>query len=387
MSAKPFKLSLIACSAVFAVGAHADTFTVNSSSTYTNAGSSGTYSNKYFRPGKAPSYAGSAGFFDAQGSATARDIVIGANSSDWYANAKVHLGEQGDATNLQNMKQSIDIIRKANEYRARHGLNALKISDTMMAMGQIRANWSASVQYTHAPNLGDLFSLGKVGSWAGENLATDHRGEFSRNEPNIDLVTAAFYKWYDQEKVNHDTNNGGQTGHYLNIIKDVALTSGAGLATRNGQDKDRTTLIQVFGGSTSEPSFVPDEYEALLDAYIKNEGWTFYNKDQVVNVTSALNDSEVVVFGGYAIAGLNATNNTATNAGVIGTLIGGFAETGNATDNTVTITAGSVNGGGIYGGATLDSTGAITHTPKSGQKLAHGNTLNMAIAKQNRLKR
>ncbi|MBR1818648.1 MAG: hypothetical protein IJ780_00750, partial [Neisseriaceae bacterium] len=229
---------------LMATPAVADTWNVTANNGYTNttSGTSGTYDNNFFRPGKAPTHAGSAGFFDAQGNAAARDIVTGANSSSWYQNAKVYLGETGDATNLQNMKQSIDIVRKANEYRAKDGLPALKISDPMMAMGQIRANWSAAVQYYHAPDLGDLFSLGLVGGWGAENLATDHTGEFIRNEPNIDLVTAAFYKWYDQEKVNYDTNNGGQTGHYTNIISQAAQTSGAGLTTSDGQDKDRTTL-------------------------------------------------------------------------------------------------------------------------------------------------
>ncbi|MBP5789432.1 MAG: hypothetical protein J6W29_04280, partial [Neisseriaceae bacterium] len=373
------EVTLCAVAAVSAIGASfmpttaaADTFNVTSGTNYSSGSTNGTYNNNFFRPGKTSTLAGSAGFFDAQGETAARDIVTGANSSSWYNQAKTYLGETGDATNLQNMLRSVDIVSKANELRAKNGLGELKISDTMMAMGQIRANYSASVKYDHAPDLGDLFSLGKATAAAGENLATDHRcptgytcGKYMANTD--DLVEAAFYAWYDAEKADYLAQNGGQTGHYLAIINSNYGVTGAGYTDVSGQDKKQTTLVQEFGGDTSEPTYTPDEYKALLENYI-NTGWVFYNEKQTVNVTGDASKARVAA--GYAIKGLDATGNTLNVDNATGTAYGGYAVSGNTSDNTVNVNAVV---GIVYGGYSENNQATHNNTVNINKNAVAGN--------------
>ncbi|MBR7001325.1 MAG: ESPR domain-containing protein [Neisseriaceae bacterium] len=147
------EVALCAVVAATAIGAGlmpttaaADTWSVTSGTQYTNTTSStnGTYDNNFFRPGKAPTYAGSAGFFDKYGATEAVQIVTGnhANTPTWF-NSAVNLGADNDATNLTRMQDALDIIQRSNELRAEEArienktIPELKITHAAMAMAQI----------------------------------------------------------------------------------------------------------------------------------------------------------------------------------------------------------------------------------------------------------
>ncbi|MBQ1837097.1 MAG: ESPR domain-containing protein, partial [Neisseriaceae bacterium] len=75
---------------LFSAPVMADTWKVTSSTDFTNVtkgttGKSGKYEDNFFRPGEAPKYTGSAGFFDSVGATDARDVVLGIkNRPSWY---------------------------------------------------------------------------------------------------------------------------------------------------------------------------------------------------------------------------------------------------------------------------------------------------------------
>lgn len=177
---------------------------------------------------------GSYGFFEYVGAADAIDILDHSRYASY-----THKGEQTDATNLENMKASISFMKECNELRKLHGLNELKVTYEMMAMAQADANYS-DFNIEHA-----------VQFYVGENLAWGY------SDP--------FVGWYTEEKINYETQNGGQVGHYLNIINRGYKVTGFAINTRGS--KYRITYSQVFDYDIDENAMTVDEFEALFNAY------------------------------------------------------------------------------------------------------------------------
>lgn len=156
---------------------------------------------------------GSAGFFKYladQGDAdakqayaiiTAKDGRMQNLSTEDYS-GYTHLGEAGDATNLDNMKKAVDELNMVNEYRQKEnedrgysGDNALKslgVSSSLMAISQWQLNVS-KVYFGHS----QAFTVS-------ENVSYGY--------PN------PFTAWYVEEKENFDKQNGRETGHYENVV-------------------------------------------------------------------------------------------------------------------------------------------------------------------------
>ncbi|MBR0071087.1 MAG: hypothetical protein IJP87_01985, partial [Campylobacter sp.] len=379
------RVSLIASAVIFATSASAD-FTVNSGTTYTNSatGTNGNYSGNWFRPGKEAS-AGSAGFFESQGSQTAANIVSGNDGKAQYATANIHLGANGDATSLTNMKNSLAIIRETNRLRALDNLPALKVTDYLMAVSQVQTAWSGQVP-TSNPNFGHsgIYNVGENLAWA-----------FGITDTNWGRQYSAFGGWYDDEKAKFEAgtmNCDTGAGHYCNIVDGKAgvrnigyVITGAAIAPDNtGAASGATsyTYGQVFLWNNGDVSYTPDEYLALIEAYEANGGgWNFFNENQTVTVTNAVNDANVKVSGGYAIAGLNATGNTVTiqNGAKLKEVYGGYAVNGKATGNTVTFLGGEISGT-LYGGYSENSNAEVI----SGNKINIGDA-NSAIAMGSRV--
>lgn len=140
------------------------------------------------------------------------------------------------ATNLDNMKNTLDWIAEGNRLRALHGLPALKISHSLMAVAQ--SNLNLSIQLEKAKSFTPHSSQHDVG----ENIASASASGPLRLETfnpygdeDIDKSPThnpSWYKgpgylngWYWGEKRNLEENNGFQTGHYLTLVD------------RNGEDK------------------------------------------------------------------------------------------------------------------------------------------------------
>ena len=182
---------------------------------------------------------GSFAFLEAMGATDA----LNALTQSTYA-AKTIKGDPADATSLNNMKATIQWLKRCNELRSQHGLAPLMVSDRLMAMAQADANYSDTV-IGHAMQ----FSLGENCAW---NYGSD-----------------PFIQWYDQEKAQYEaTKDSGKAGHYFNIISSGYTATGFAICTR-GSMNGWMTYTQTFTWNDANAMSV-EAYEARLLAYCES---------------------------------------------------------------------------------------------------------------------
>lgn len=147
------------------------------------------------------------------------------------------MGGAQDATNLNNMLESLKFIDKCNEIRRKEGLGELKVSLELMAKSQYDANNSA-YSYSHLEKWG-----------YGENLFW--------GSSDVDW---AFDEWYTKEKALYKAdpeNNYMNCLHYLNIIRGDYTITGIGLSKYRTQYPDSqmyfTNCASQLFGSTMQP--------------------------------------------------------------------------------------------------------------------------------------
>ena len=191
----------------------------------------------------------SADFFRAMGDTEAESIVRGThkNTPSWFSQSKTTLGGTNDATNLQNMKASLAIIKQTNAKRKSEGKSVLKVSHKMMAISQIRTNYAAHYKFSHAPLTG-------VASVA-ENLA---KGQANG--------TAAVNSWYSEKSncPNKSAKNckfSANTGHYLNLVNSGHSLTGASLVGK--------TYGGVYGSGGN--AYTIEQYEAMFDKWLNSK--------------------------------------------------------------------------------------------------------------------
>ena len=204
--------------------------------------------------------AGAFAFFEAMGSQGALRILTDGRLAKWTMK-----GDAKGAASLLHMLEALDYIDYCNELRAKyHGLPALKVSDVAMAAAAHNCNW-AGPNGNHPDKLGHGWPVEVEEGGVAENLAW---GTSSPEE--------VFQGWYWDERRNHATRNGGQTGHYLKIISPAFWVTGFAVSN-NAVAKGG--VLQVGGnyGTVHEPYFMshaPDrlytvaEYRARLENYI-----------------------------------------------------------------------------------------------------------------------
>lgn len=151
------------------------------------------------------------------------------------------IGAADDATSLENMRQALYGILECNELRKAHGLQELKISNSLMAIAEYDTNASA-------------YAMDHIGVFnVGENLAWGP----SFWDP--------FDGWYTQEKADFDQGNYANVGHYLNIIDDSYTITGFAV---NQKSAYGNTYGQVFSGMEYEgDSFSVDDYCGFFMLY------------------------------------------------------------------------------------------------------------------------
>ena len=157
------------------------------------------------------------------------------------------MGKAGDGTDLDMVRKALEWIDYGNHIRTDEegGLEALKVSPYLMAMAESNLGYSIynhghSKQYERCENL--AYGYGTSG-----------RGPF--------------YGWYDEEKVNYETQNGGQTGHYFNLVS--ATDTVTGFACTGGWT--RSVFVQTFHDdyvARKGDNFTVEEMMDLLDQYI-----------------------------------------------------------------------------------------------------------------------
>ena len=221
-----------------------------------------------------------------------------------------NLGAEHDATNLNNVRRAIELLKELNEIRGIEGLNPLKVTDQMMAISEVQANieYGLSVDYgmlTH--NKGIISKYG-----VGENLASFDEG-----------VTRPFDGWYYDEKAvaeymeEHGITNPNEayerlhnegfdfkgyyitsTGHYRQIIKESYITTGMGVRANNNEDPDTRFLPDVATNNFSswydeenETAYTLEEYEQLFNNYYNRLTSNLKNAKKEATAAKAVLDS------------------------------------------------------------------------------------------------
>ena len=264
---------------------------------------------------------GSYGFFEEYATEdshalTILNMVVEYQNSDQWLTDTAHLtdeareqartviGDEKDATSLENMKRAIAFIREGNELRTTddnfQGLNELLVTDAMMASAQVNANASYDVKPHWA-------WLRNNGYQTGENTALGWED--------------AYDGWYDIEKqvydylaVHPELSIGKnaqeiadaldiyvgyvQTGHYEGLTYNRYILTGFGI-----DDKGLEIQTQEFGYRRNpwlnDETYTVDEYESRFMEY--------YNK-----VNNALTEAQTQR--DKAKADLERIQNNASNA-------------------------------------------------------------------------
>lgn len=200
---------------------------------------------------------GSKGFFQENKSSKAlaqlnTDFVVNGKKITSYTT----VGNLQDATSLENMKLALETMKEGNELRVKGdnnfaAMSALKITDELMALAQVNANYSALFKNGHSGNFGPFVNS------VGENLSWGEGSPYTRSQAS----------WYTSEKAIYDkdpSGNSGVVGHYTNLMdKDFMYTGFA-----SGQKNASYGIVhaQEFWGGTTDTAYTYEEY---LDRFMK----------------------------------------------------------------------------------------------------------------------
>jgi len=174
---------------------------------------------------------------------------------------KTSIGAKNDATALDNVREAIQLIELGNTYRAKESLHALNVSSSLMAMSEVNANYQFT-KWGHTLAFNALENLSSYGSGLSQGFPS----------PEYD----PYEGWYTEEKNNLETNNGGQTGHYLTLTdrKGTMFLTGFGFTFGHSVDTynwTRSYCSQHFSDDSRHCSIgdgiTPDDYLILLKRY------------------------------------------------------------------------------------------------------------------------
>ena len=201
---------------------------------------------------------GSVGYFESNGNTTAVDIIQRGTSLDnWGPDAKkgglTQIGQEKDATSLENMKIALEYILKANEIRKANGLPEFKVVDELMAEGQVGANMEAIT--------------GNHTFMSQNSSAPNYKGSILEGENLVNGYSDPFVGWYNEEYAVHDALNGKN-------VSELSLQEKANLydylVENWNQEKygntDSFTKIQKEG---FERTFSGDELLSMKAMYIQ----------------------------------------------------------------------------------------------------------------------
>ena len=186
------------------------------------------------------------------------------------------IGDQNDATHLDNLIKSLDWIEQGNAHRAEEAdpKLALTVSSKHMAISEADVNYLAK-RYYAGEGIGSHTNV-----FASlDNLAYE-LGQLVQNGKPYDPKEPfdPYSGWYYAEKHNYETQNGGDTGHYLALVGNHQSTGYAFLNNYEDIEEDLRPYFpnMFYEYSVHNQSFGDDaglsvsEYRELVNSY-KNE--------------------------------------------------------------------------------------------------------------------
>lgn len=214
------------------------------------------------------------------------------NDEEWGAS---QIGEEGDATSLENFLKALDYLEEYNKIRVAEGLPELKVTTMAMAYSQANCNHAAqSVEHWRTPYVATDSDRRYAG---GENLSWGY-GTTTPNEDSYTYSQDPYEGWYTTEKAVYDflkekgwTVNEAksdpekaaqvmeacnlpskewiQTGHYLNVVNSRYTITGFAVSD---QDHEARTHEQsfMFSAKDYETAYTVEEYRNMVLGYKAN---------------------------------------------------------------------------------------------------------------------
>lgn len=194
------------------------------------------------------------GFYRHEGATDAVRILT--DPSVTKCQDHIRFDDPDGPTALSKVRSALEFVKECNRLRAGEGLDALKVSDTAMAVAEAQDSYYMyDEDWDQASHVKQFWGVS-------ENI------DDGRPDP--------FEGWYTEEKESYETDDGGETGHYLNIInKNYRITGFA-----DGGPEDNLIRVQdFFSGDRIEPksdintelyltpTYTPAEYLKRLDDY------------------------------------------------------------------------------------------------------------------------
>lgn len=187
----------------------------------------------------------------------------------------VQLGQEGDATSLDNMEAVIPYLYKMNTIREKHGLNTLKVSLFQMALAQANSDWAQ----THIAHSG-IMKNGNYGHFS-ENLA------WGKVDPYTGWYDAekAYSDFIDNYKVKHPQasdeeivkaaqqagvytySSGGSIGHYKNLIDPNMNYFGMGHSSQGAYQGNYSQDFSTNPAPSKDVTMTVDQFEAKVNEY------------------------------------------------------------------------------------------------------------------------
>ena len=216
-------------------------------------------------------------------------------SEDW---GKTEIGEQGDATTLENFLKALDYLEECNKLRAAEGLPELKVTTMAMAFSQANCNHSAvGGDHWRTPYVSED---GKRRYSGAENLSWGY-GTTTPNEEGYEFRQDPYEGWYESEKsiyeflkakgwtVNEAKSDPEkaaqvyeacnipkdpdwiQTGHYLNVVNSSYVITGFAVSDQSQYD-EVSTHEQSFSSVIRdyETAYTVEEYRNMVLGYKAN---------------------------------------------------------------------------------------------------------------------
>ena len=184
----------------------------------------------------------------------------------------VQLGQEGDATSLDNMEAVIPYLYKMNTIREKHGLNTLKISMFQMALAQANSDWAQ----THIAHSGIMkngnygyfsenLAWGKVDPYTGwydaEKAYSDFIDDYKVKHPQAsdeEIVKAA------QQAGVYTYSSGGSIGHYKNLIDSNMNYFGMGHSSQGAYQGNYSQDFSTNQAPSKDVTMTVDQFEARV---------------------------------------------------------------------------------------------------------------------------
>lgn len=177
------------------------------------------------------------GFFKSMGAQSAIDVLDNAKYASY-----THKGEETDATSLQNMKETVQWMKKLNELRAENGLNALDVSLELIAASISNVNWSSDGLH--------------------KNMILQHSRQFNVGENLATGIEDCFDGWYYEEKDNV-AEFKAQLG--ISNVKDTDLTE---------DQRDQISALATAEKQVGHYFNIIDADYGIMGYAINSYGWT-----------------------------------------------------------------------------------------------------------------